>query len=181
LAGTLLYVAPEIFAGKPATIQSDIYSLGVLLYHLVTGSYPVRGRTIREVRQGHERGERINVRSARPNLRPAFARAIERACAHGPERRYDNVDALARDLAALQRRPGMVRLQYGLAAAAAVILFALLASEVRARFSDNHRSLATRLADLLVGPPIAVEHPVIAVLPFKNLGVEAVARTWPTA
>jgi serine/threonine protein kinase len=59
LTGTPLYLAPEIFAGKPATIQSDIYSLGVLLYHLVTGSYPVPGRTIREVRQGHEQGDHL--------------------------------------------------------------------------------------------------------------------------
>ena len=173
LTGTPLYVAPEVFAGKPATIRSDIYSLGVLLYHLVTGSYPVRGRTIREVRQGHEHGERIAVRSARPDLRPALARAIERACAPEPERRYENVDALARDLVGLQRRPWRVGLQYGLAAAVAVLLVALLTSEVRARWSGDHRSLATRLASLFTGAPSPVEHPVIAVLPFKNLGDEA--------
>ena len=40
LAGTPLYAAPEVLEGQQATIQSDIYSLGVLLYHLVTGSYP---------------------------------------------------------------------------------------------------------------------------------------------
>ena len=38
LAGTPVYLAPEVLAGSPATIQSDIYSLGVLLYHLVTKS-----------------------------------------------------------------------------------------------------------------------------------------------
>src|SRR5262245_36476634 len=39
--GTPLYLAPEIFKGADATVASDIYSLGVLLYHLVTGEYPV--------------------------------------------------------------------------------------------------------------------------------------------
>jgi serine/threonine-protein kinase len=174
LTGTPLYVAPEIFAGKPATIKSDVYSLGVLLYHLVTGSYPVPGRTMREVRQGHEHGEPIAVRSVRPDLRPALARAIERACAPEPERRYENVDALTQDLAGLHRRPGIVRLRYGLAAVvAAVLLVALLTSGVRARFTSDNRSLVTRLASLLTGAPSPVEHPVIAVLPFKNLGVEA--------
>src|SRR6476646_6840955 len=42
LAGTPLYLAPEVLDGRPPTIASDIYSLGILLYHLVTGSYPVQ-------------------------------------------------------------------------------------------------------------------------------------------
>src|SRR5262245_61105827 len=41
MIGTPLYLAPELFDGKPATIASDIYSVGVLLYHLMTGRYPV--------------------------------------------------------------------------------------------------------------------------------------------
>ena len=48
LAGTPLYLAPEVLHGQQATVQSDIYSLGVLLYHLVTGSYPVHAQTVRE-------------------------------------------------------------------------------------------------------------------------------------
>src|SRR5262245_52377929 len=47
LAGTPLYLAPEVLAGGPATVQSDVYSLGVVLYHLLTKSYPVEGKTIR--------------------------------------------------------------------------------------------------------------------------------------
>ena len=44
LAGTPLYMAPEVLAGSAATQQSDIYSVGVLLYYLVTGQYPVEGQ-----------------------------------------------------------------------------------------------------------------------------------------
>jgi serine/threonine-protein kinase len=55
LAGTPLYLAPEVLQGQKATVRSDIYSLGVLLYHLVTGSYPVQAPTVREVRRAHER------------------------------------------------------------------------------------------------------------------------------
>ena len=42
VVGTPLYLAPEVLTGAEATIRSDIYSLGVLLYHLVTNDYPVR-------------------------------------------------------------------------------------------------------------------------------------------
>ena len=46
VAGTPLYLSPEVLAGSDASPQSDIYSLGVLLFHLVTGSYP-------DVARGH--------------------------------------------------------------------------------------------------------------------------------
>src|SRR4051812_42389118 len=56
LAGTPLYLAPEIFSGAPASERTDLYSLGVLLYHLVTGSFPVRATTIPELQAGHATG-----------------------------------------------------------------------------------------------------------------------------
>ena len=54
--GTPLFAAPEIVGGQPATRQSDIYSLGVLLFRLATGRYPVEGRTLEEVRAAHASG-----------------------------------------------------------------------------------------------------------------------------
>jgi tRNA A-37 threonylcarbamoyl transferase component Bud32 len=50
LVGTPLYLAPEVLAGEPASAATDLYSLGVVLYHLATGSFPVRGRSLRDVR-----------------------------------------------------------------------------------------------------------------------------------
>ena len=87
LAGTPLYLAPEVLAGRAASVQSDIYSLGVLLYHLLTGSYPVRGGTIRDVRLAHERHDRVALRVSRPDVRPGLARVIERAIDPEPGRR----------------------------------------------------------------------------------------------
>jgi serine/threonine-protein kinase len=156
LAGTPLYLAPEVLAGGPATVGSDVYSLGVLLYHLVTGSYPVRGRSIREVRQAHERNDRIGVRTVRQDVRPALARVIERAIDLKPERRYENVEALARDLEALQRRTGSATLRYGLTAAA-LLLIGLLGLEIRARLSGDQPSPGSRLVYLIAGAPSPVD------------------------
>ncbi len=50
LKGSPAYVAPEVLAGAPATARSDIYSLGVLLFHLVTGDFPVTASTWDELR-----------------------------------------------------------------------------------------------------------------------------------
>jgi len=52
------YMAPEVLGDQDASVRSDIYSVGVLLYRLVTGSYPVEGRSVQEVRDKHARGER---------------------------------------------------------------------------------------------------------------------------
>jgi len=167
LAGTPIYLAPEVLAGGAATPRSDIYSLGVLLYHMLTGSYPIRGTTVGDVCDAHDRNERIPLRTLRPDAGQTLLRAIERACDPEPERRYANADALSRDLAAGDARRGMMR--YRLAAAAAVLLVALAASEVRARLAGDERTLRSRIASWITVAS-SESRPLIVVLPFRNLG-----------
>jgi len=89
VAGTPLYLAPEIFGGGAATAQSDLYSVGVLLYHLLTTQYPIAGRTVREVRDAHARVTMAPlVRSARPDVPRRLAAAIEHALAVRPADRF---------------------------------------------------------------------------------------------
>ena len=61
LAGTPLYLAPELLEGRAATVGSDVYSMGVLLYHLLTGSYPVQASALGDLRLAHERRERTTL------------------------------------------------------------------------------------------------------------------------
>lgn len=133
LAGTPLYLAPEVLQGQPATVGSDIYSLGVLLYRLVTGSYPVQARTVRAVRLAHERGERTAVRTARRDVSPKLGRVIQRAIDPRPERRHESADALSADLAGLKPRPRIVRLAHAAGMAAALVLVAAVSWEVAGR------------------------------------------------
>ena len=93
-AGTPLYVAPEVFEGQPRTKRSEIYSLGVLLYHLVTDAYPVEGKTRAELERAHRNGERKFLRDARPDLPDDFVYAVERALSVNPQERYATVGAL---------------------------------------------------------------------------------------
>ena len=178
LAGTPLYLAPEVLQGQRATVRSDIYSLGVLLYHLVAGSYPVQARTVREVRRAHERGERTAVQTARPDVPPKLARVIERAIDHRPERRYQSADALAADLAALQPRPRLVRLAYAAGVAAASILVVGVGWETAGRQVGSSRTPSALLASFAGLSPVGAvnvspaERPIIAVLPLQNLSAE---------
>ena len=101
LAGTPLYMAPEVLAGSAATQQSDIYSVGVLLYYLVTGQYPVEGRTLDEIIQAHVRGRRKPLAERRPDLRDDFIRVIDRATAPDPDARYETAALLVHDLVSI--------------------------------------------------------------------------------
>ena len=74
VAGTPMYLAPEVYAGHQASRVSDIYSLGVLLYHLVTGVYPVSGRNRSAIAEAHSEGRIKRLRDARPDL-PGAVRA----------------------------------------------------------------------------------------------------------
>ncbi len=107
-AGTPIYLAPEVFAGANRTPASDIYSLGVLLYFLVTGSYPVDGGTRTEIHRLHDRGgSRRPLRDARPDLPDDFIRTVERALAEDPGQRFASAGALESALASTDcRRAG---------------------------------------------------------------------------
>ncbi len=98
LAGTPVYLAPEVFKREPATPLSDVYSLGVLLFHLTTGSYPVKGRSLAELRDRHALGTRERLRDVRPNLPPAFADVVDRALAPIPDDRFSSAAELERAL-----------------------------------------------------------------------------------
>ncbi len=88
-AGTPLYIAPEVFAGRPRTPGSEIYSLGVLLYFLVTGSYPVEGDSRTIIERLHDRSaRRKSLRDVRPDLPDSFIRVVEQATAESPDQRY---------------------------------------------------------------------------------------------
>lgn len=133
LAGTPLYLAPEVFHGQPRSKLTDIYSLGVLLFHLVTNQYPVEGRTLREVEEGHERGPRRQLRDLRPDLPPPFVDAVECALASDPGQRFQTVGAfeaaLTRALGRMEPAATPMKRRWWLAVAAGLLVAAVAAGK----------------------------------------------------
>ena len=130
IAGTAIYMAPEVLAGRSASPTSDVYSVGVLLYYLLTAAYPVEGGSLEELRSAHMVGLRTPLGDRRPDLETHFIHVVERTLAANPQQRYATPGALleALDKASAPPRPAWVR-YLSIAAttlcAAAVILTAL--------------------------------------------------------
>jgi hypothetical protein len=100
LAGTPAYMAPEVLDGGVASPESDLYSVGVLLYFIVTGEYPVTGRSMLELSLAHRRNQRRLLADRRPDLPDGFVRAVERALSPDPTQRPLSAGAMMRDLTA---------------------------------------------------------------------------------
>lgn len=123
LTGTPLYLAPEVLQGLEATVSSDIYSVGVLLHHMVTGSYPVHAGSLSELRVAHTRrgaGERGSELALPPGIPARLAAIIEHATDPDPDRRPENAAALAADLRTLQRGTRTYGWAFALSAAALI-------------------------------------------------------------
>ena len=104
-AGTPMYQAPEVLDGAPASPQSDLFSLGVLLYRLVTRSYPVEASRLEDLKAAYERHEVKLLRDVRPDLPAAFAQVVERALATAPEERFASAGQMEAALAATLAGP----------------------------------------------------------------------------
>ncbi len=94
LAGTPAYLAPEVLAGEAPTYRSDLYSLGVLMFYLVSGEFPVTGGSLEELRDHHARHQRRLLRDLRPDLPTSYVRLIDRATAADPAERPESAGAM---------------------------------------------------------------------------------------
>jgi serine/threonine-protein kinase len=102
IAGTPVYMSPHVLAGEPWTARADLYSVGVLLFYLVTGRYPIEGRTVSDIALGHALGQQRMLPDLRPGLPEAFVRVVQRAL----ESRYQTPGAMMKDLGDAARAGG---------------------------------------------------------------------------
>ncbi len=98
--GTTDYVAPEQAMGKEVDPRSDIYSLGIVLYEMLTGDVPFHAENQIGVAMKHVNEELPDVQEMRPDISAASARVVDMATAKNPDDRYGTIDAMADDLQA---------------------------------------------------------------------------------
>ncbi len=96
--GTTDYVSPEQALGHEVAEQSDIYSLGIVLYEMLTGEVPYKADTQVAVAMKHVREPLPDVQRRRPEISSALAAVVERATAKETVNRYATVDELVHEL-----------------------------------------------------------------------------------
>jgi TolB-like protein len=160
--GTPLYLAPEVLAGQPASARSDIYALGVLLFHLATGGYPVSAWSVPELIEAHAREDRKRIGDVRGGLSAGFRDVVQRATDPDPAKRFATAAEMEE---ALRQAIGLVtatsatraRWRWGAAAvAAAAVLIAAVSLWPRA--------------------PAVPAGRLVAVLPFQDLSADQSLR-----
>jgi hypothetical protein len=95
VSGTPAYMAPEQLAGRPSTIQSDLYSLGLLFYELFTGKKAFEAATLEEWKRKHAEHSPTAPSAVKPGLDPAVERVILRCLEKDPKVRPRSVAAVA--------------------------------------------------------------------------------------
>ena len=103
VVGTLAYMSPEQARGRSVDHRSDIFSLGVTLYEMITGQLPFSGQSPLDTMHAIAFEETRPVTSIRQNLPPEAHRIISRCLRKRPEDRYPDAKALVDDLKALKK------------------------------------------------------------------------------
>ena len=152
LAGTLVFMAPELFEGRPYSVQSDLFALGLVLYEACTGTRAFDATNLAELREKHTRSSPTTPSQVQADVDAALERAIVRCLEKDPGRRPPSVravaaalpggDPLAAALAAGETpSPGMVAAAGGEGALEPRVAWALLGT-----------ALAFILACVLISP-----------------------------
>jgi hypothetical protein len=158
--GTPSYMSPEQVKGRAVDGRSDIFSLGVMLYEMITGEKPFPGQSITTVIYKIVNEEPVPPRQINPSIHPGISAAVMRALAKEPEDRYQSCRELLEDLrnyravADIDGNPRSTMVMGGQQASPGATV-AMNPGGLRGMHSDSpHNTPASRLAAMGAGNPL---------------------------
>jgi serine/threonine-protein kinase len=167
--GTTDYVSPEQALGQPVTGQSDLYSLGVVLYEMLTGQVPFTGSSPVAVAMRHVREQVPDVQLLRTDVSAATASVIDRAVAKDLDWRYADAESMVSDL---EEVLAIEASRAGQATGEATSVLRTLPGKARRRLPWRMRHPGRWAASLaLVGAIVAIAIALAAQQAHKGTGV----------
>ena len=158
--GTPSYMSPEQVKGRAVDGRSDIFSLGVMLYEMITGEKPFPGQSITTVIYKIVNEEPVPPRQINPSIHPGISAAVMRALAKEPEDRYQSCRELLEDLrnyravGGVEGNPRSTMVMGGQQVLPGATV-AMNPGGLRGMHSDNpHSTPASRLAAMGAGNPL---------------------------
>jgi serine/threonine-protein kinase len=175
--GTTDYVSPEQALGQPVTGQSDLYSLGIVLYEMLTGEVPFRGESPVAVAMRHVREQVPDVQLLRPEVSAATASVVDRAVAKDLSWRYHDADSMVADL---EEVLAVEASRAGQATGEVTSVLRTLPGPTRRRLPWRMRHPARWAASLaLIVAIVAIAIVVAARLAHRGTGVASDIRSGP--
>jgi serine/threonine protein kinase len=175
--GTTDYVSPEQALGQPVTGQSDLYSLGIVLFEMLTGEVPFKGENQVAVAMKHVREEVPDVQRVRPEVSSALAAVLESATAKRLEKRYaDDAELIAdlEDVLAIETaRAGNVSGEV-----TSVLRTLPTGKQRRVPFRLRHRTIATVMGLLIL---VAIAGVAAWLITRTHHGTSKLAQPAPAA
>ena len=111
LLGSPAYMAPELIEGRPLDVRTDVFSLGILLYQIATGTLPFSGKNPHEVLRRITEGRFADARGLNRLCGAGLCRIIARALARDPADRYPEMGALVADLREFLAEGGLAEIR----------------------------------------------------------------------
>jgi serine/threonine-protein kinase len=145
--GTTDYVSPEQALGHAVSGQSDLYSLGIVIFEMLTGDVPFKGENQIAVAMKHVREELPDVQVRRPEVSAALAAALDRATAKELDRRYPHAHAMIADL---EQVLAIETARHGQVTGEATAVLRSLPSETRKRLPLRARRSTKALLGLVL-------------------------------
>jgi len=109
VVGSVHYLAPEISEGNPASPESDIYSLGITFFELITGRVPFDDESAVTVALKHIKDKFPSIRKFNPKTPPVIEKIIYKACAKSPYDRYHSAVSMRKDIERILQNPDLIK------------------------------------------------------------------------
>ncbi len=111
VVGSVPYIAPEIAAGKPASIRSDIYSMGITFFELLTGRVPFDADNSQQVLYMHLKSRFPSIKKYNPKTPECIENIVYKATLKNPNDRYASAEMMRKDIEKILKNPSLLEKQ----------------------------------------------------------------------